>query len=89
LRKLEDKSLIPIIRQAAYTAISRENPALADKIKAAYISDATAQSLSYYFKKSAEGLLLYEERIYLPQKLREKLICKQHKLLAYKHQKII
>ena len=65
LRKLEDGSLTSVIRQAAYTAISRESPALADEIKAAYAGDATAQSLSHYFKKSAKGLLLYKGRIYL------------------------
>ena len=88
LRKLEDGSLIFVIRQAAYTAISRENPALADKIKTAYSGDATAQSLLHYFKKSTKGLLLYKKRIYLLQKLQEKLVREQHKLPAYEHQGI-
>jgi len=76
LKLLEDRTFVLEIKQVIYTRMSIKDLVLADKIRDVYTNNPIARLLFYYFKKSNKGILLYKERIYLPQNIRKRFIYK-------------
>ena len=82
---MENGDLAPVAREIAITTRLDGTP-LEERIKEAYATDPAARTISEQFKKTPNGLLTHEGRVYLPLMLREDVIREQHALPAHGHQ---
>ena len=70
------------------TTVVVEGSQWTERIKEAYIQDSTAKRIQDNPTSGytlSEGLILFQEKVYVPTSLRTELIREQHSAIAHSH----